>query len=153
MPLRPLARLSRPLQILLIMHVCISALASLVGIYDYHTLTNLPPDVDVSELRLPTDEVGVLIDFVKLFLTIVLAATFLCWIYRASENLHSLSSDQMRFSPQGAVGWYFVPLANLFRPYQTMQEIWHVVHRGTSSGHVILSFWQCDSPTGPTSPL
>jgi hypothetical protein len=60
-----------------------------------------------------------------------------CWIYRASTNAHALS-DEMTISPGWAVGWYFVPIANLFKPYQGMREIWMASHyRGN---------WQ-DQPT------
>ena len=30
----------------------------------------------------------------------------------------------MGFSPGWAVGWYFIPFANLWKPYQAMKEIW-----------------------------
>lgn len=47
------------------------------------------------------------------------------WIYRASANAHTLS-DEMTISPGWAVGWYFVPFAALFKPFQAMREIWQV---------------------------
>ena len=56
------------------------------------------------------------------------------WIYRASANAHALS-DEMTISPAGAVGWYFVPIMNLFKPYQAMREIWLASHfRGNWHG-------------------
>lgn len=62
-----------------------------------------------------------------------------CWTYRASANAHSFS-DEMTISPGWAVGWYFVPIANLFKPYQAMREIWMASHfRGN---------WH-DEPTPP----
>jgi hypothetical protein len=30
----------------------------------------------------------------------------------------------MVFTPGWSVGWYFVPIANLWKPYQAMKEIW-----------------------------
>lgn len=47
------------------------------------------------------------------------------WIYRASVNAHALS-DAMWISPGWSIGWYFVPIANLFKPFQAMREIWQV---------------------------
>lgn len=46
------------------------------------------------------------------------------WIYFANENAHCLSEREMRFTPGWAVGWYFVPFANFWKPYQAMKEIW-----------------------------
>ena len=46
------------------------------------------------------------------------------WIYRANSNARALGAKEMAFTPGGAVGWYFVPIANLWKPYQAMREIW-----------------------------
>lgn len=46
------------------------------------------------------------------------------WIHRAYRNLLALDQVRPRFSPGWAIGWYFVPVMNLFRPYQVMSEIW-----------------------------
>jgi hypothetical protein len=52
------------------------------------------------------------------------AVAFLIWIYRASRNLRPLGALGQRFSPRWAVGWWFVPIMFLVRPYQVMAEIW-----------------------------
>ena len=49
---------------------------------------------------------------------------FLVWMHRASENLRFLGALGQRFSPGWAVGWWFIPIMNLSRPYQAMAEIW-----------------------------
>ncbi|MDE0032024.1 MAG: DUF4328 domain-containing protein [Deltaproteobacteria bacterium] len=46
------------------------------------------------------------------------------WIHRANSNARALGARGMAFTPGGAVGWYFVPIANLWKPYQAMREIW-----------------------------
>ena len=46
------------------------------------------------------------------------------WIHQASKNLVALGVHYQRFSPGWAVGWWFVPVMSLFRPYQVMKEIW-----------------------------
>ena len=58
---------------------------------------------------------------------VVSAATviaFCMWIHQASKNLVALGVHHQRFSPGWAVGWWFVPVMCLFRPYQVMKEIW-----------------------------
>lgn len=52
------------------------------------------------------------------------AIVFLVWLYRAVGNARALGATDMMVSPGWAVGWYFVPLANLFMPYATMRELW-----------------------------
>lgn len=46
------------------------------------------------------------------------------WVYRANSNARRLGATHLRFTPGWAVGWYFIPLLNLVRPYQAMKEIW-----------------------------
>jgi hypothetical protein len=46
------------------------------------------------------------------------------WIHRANYNAHQLGAAGMRFTPGWAVGWFFIPIANLWKPYQVMKEIW-----------------------------
>ena len=66
------------------------------------------------------------------------------WIYRVSANAHTLS-DEMTISPGWAVGWYFVPIANLFKPFQAMKEVWLASHfRGNWHGEPtpgLLGWW------------
>jgi Domain of unknown function (DUF4328) len=46
------------------------------------------------------------------------------WTYKANEGARALGASGMTFTPGWSVGWYFVPFANLFKPYQAMREIW-----------------------------
>ena len=48
----------------------------------------------------------------------------LMWIYRANYNVRHLGASGLRYSPKGSVGWYFVPVLSLWRPYQAMKEIY-----------------------------
>ncbi len=50
--------------------------------------------------------------------------SFLVWIRGASRNAHALESRPLKYSPGWAVGCFFVPILNLYRPYQTVREIW-----------------------------
>jgi hypothetical protein len=50
------------------------------------------------------------------------------WIHRAHANLHDAGIDGLEFTPGWAVGWYFVPIANLFKPFGAMRELWTASH-------------------------
>jgi len=58
--------------------------------------------------------------------TIILAAV---WIYRAATNLRALDVQGLTIGPGWAVGWYFIPIANFWKPYQAMREIWQASSR------------------------
>ncbi|MCZ6749577.1 MAG: DUF4328 domain-containing protein [bacterium] len=54
----------------------------------------------------------------------VAAIAFLLWVYRANRQVRVLGAAGLRFTPGWAVGWWFVPVMNLFRPYQVVKEVW-----------------------------
>jgi len=139
--LKSLSGLSNSLKALLKINIIITAFATLIGLYDYYSYSNLSSGVDINEVWLLSDTATTIVVGVQFLIAIILGVTFLCWIYRANKNLHFLSSEQMDFTPGWSIGWYFVPIANLFKPYQAMKEIWNVAHRGESSTHTIIAWW------------
>lgn len=50
------------------------------------------------------------------------------WIHRAHKRLQQADVAGLEFSPGWAVGWYFIPFANLIKPYQAMRELWTTSH-------------------------
>lgn len=56
----------------------------------------------------------------------ILSVVFVAmWIHRAHANLRAANLDGLEFTPGWAVGWYFIPIANLFKPFQAMRELWN----------------------------
>lgn len=66
-------------------------------------------------------QIIVILQFAAYLITGVL---FLTWIYRTHRNLPALGIPGPRYSPAWAVGWFFVPIFGLFRPYEVMQELY-----------------------------
>lgn len=60
----------------------------------------------------------------QFFLLIGSAVTFCMWMYQANVTARNLGAQGMQFTAGWAVGWFFVPIMNLFRPYLAAQEIW-----------------------------
>jgi hypothetical protein len=65
-----------------------------------------------------------LIALVTTLCNIVTAIGFLMWFHRAHRNLPALGAKNLKFTPGWAVGGFFVPILNLFRPYKVAVEIW-----------------------------
>lgn len=60
-------------------------------------------------------------------LLVVLLATvpaFLVWFHRLYTNLPALGATDLRFSSGWAIGAWFVPFLNLWRPKQIADDIW-----------------------------
>lgn len=50
---------------------------------------------------------------------------FLVWLYRCYNNLSALNARNLEFSPGWAVGWWFIPFANLVKPFQVVREVYN----------------------------
>ena len=78
----------------------------------------------------------------------LISVVFVCmWIYRAHANLRERGIE-METSPGWAVGWFFVPVMNLFKPFQNMRELWSESHLesdayGAPAPGEIGSWWAC----------
>ena len=92
------------------------------------------------------------VGFVALMLTVVLGLAtvavyiatviaFLMWLYRASNNIAAFG-QRTQHSSGWAVGSFFVPIMNLFVPYQATKDIW------TKSAPEAGSFSFSTSPPG-----
>jgi hypothetical protein len=49
---------------------------------------------------------------------------FIRWFHRAYKNLLALGAGELRFKPGWAIGAWFVPILNLWRPKQIANDIW-----------------------------
>jgi hypothetical protein len=78
--------------------------------------------------------------------TIVTAIAFLMWMHRAYRNLPALGAQRLAMTPSWAVGWWFVPFANLVMPYQSTAEIWRYsdprqANKLRKSASVLVAVW------------
>jgi hypothetical protein len=72
---------------------------------------------------------------VALFILYLLTGIFfLTWVYRGYRNLRAFSGVKMKRTPAWAVWSRFVPIANLFVPAASIEEMWEVSHKSSSGG-------------------
>lgn len=129
MELRDLTRSTRWIRRLLLANIALSAVAWLSGMVEYGLLTDLDNQVFASHAQaldaatanaMRQGTVGLL----QIGLFIALIVMIGRWIYFANRNANALTAENLRYSPAWAVGCYFVPIVNLWKPYQAMKEIW-----------------------------
>lgn len=67
------------------------------------------------------------------------------WLYRSHKRLRVWGAKDLKFSDGSCVWWYAIPLMNLFKPYQTMKEIWFASQSPSnwtlSSAPLLLKLW------------
>lgn len=94
-----------------------AVVAGLVQQGDLH-----PESTDPGDLALA---LGVLLSSLAYLGSFVLAIVFFSiWIHRACANAWAFGQSPMSTTPGWAVGWFFVPFANLVKPFRAMKEIW-----------------------------
>ena len=54
---------------------------------------------------------------------LVSLVALLVWIYAAHANLPALGAGKLEFTPGWAVGYFFIPIVNLWKPFQAVREI------------------------------
>jgi hypothetical protein len=97
------------------------------------------------------DSAVVLATSLDLIVFIVTAVMWCVWQHRAHTNAIQLSGGGLRFTPGWAVGWWFIPVANLWKPFQAVRELWiaNVLVAWAAVGFGISS----ETPTaGPITP-
>lgn len=142
MEVKPLAGLTHTVRVLLWVDVCLSALFAVRSTLFFLYVAGLAQ----GSRRFAFG--GAVADSTRPFLGVdtlfVLAVMifFLVWIHRVSTNLHALSGEKLEFTPGWAVGWFFVPLANLVQPYRVLRELWRVSRRGKhDQAAAVVGWW------------
>lgn len=70
----------------------------------------------------------------------VISSLFL--IYRYCANALA-NGAEMNTTPGWSIAWYFIPIANLWKPYQAMREIWlgHMADGDKSGSDNLIGYW------------
>ena len=144
------SKLTKWLIFLLYISIAIDLIAIYSGILQYNLLTDLKTGVYSSNALAnvaaeSNDKRQQIVGFLQLCIAITTMILFAKWIYRANFNVRQLGAQGMKFSPGWAVGFYFIPILLLWKPYQAMKEIWQASKNPTSWATVergsILPWW------------
>ena len=82
-----------------------------------------PSAIDFDQATL-SDQLDLTIGYIDIAAAIIAAILFIRWFRRAYYNLHAAAPGQASYEEGWAAGAWFVPILNLFRPFQIMREIW-----------------------------
>jgi hypothetical protein len=61
-------------------------------------------------------------------LTLSTIVVFARWILLSHRNLPALGARVLDVTPGWAVGYFFIPIINLWKPYQAMKSLWRFSH-------------------------
>jgi hypothetical protein len=132
-------RLHIALQVSLVLAVAtfLFEIAELVGIFS----PNGDPEAAISVI----DGLYLLVAFAMVAVAIITIILWCMWLHRAARNIVESDLTQFAFTPGWAVGWHFIPIANLFKPFEVMREIWNAsvgeMHALDLSAPLVTRWW------------
>ena len=123
----PLA-LGKSATIALYVWLACDILFALSSAYEFVTLSALDPSTEMSMSYSPPEasmsDMAVGITGIVYMLAFA-AAGFLIlrWIHRVNRNAHAIT-DWMQMSPGWNVGFFFIPIATLWKPFEGVRQAW-----------------------------
>jgi hypothetical protein len=63
---------------------------------------------------------GLAVSAVSIFTWVI----FLVWMHLAAKNVRALGQQGLEYTPGWCVGWWFIPVMSLWKPFDAMREIW-----------------------------
>jgi hypothetical protein len=121
-PLRTRAQVAR---IVLYVLAAVSLIAAVSDAFEVSMLARMQDGEAVSDAELDFNDLrqGV-IGIVQACLLLATVIVFLMWFSRAYNNVPRLGVRSLRYKQGWAIGAWFVPILNLFRPKQIANDIW-----------------------------
>ncbi len=83
------------------------------------------------DLRIENNDLWIgIISTISGLAMITYVVLFFMWIYRSNSNSHTFTNEKLKHTPGWSVGWFFIPVANIWKSYQIPAEIWKVSKAG-----------------------
>jgi Domain of unknown function (DUF4328) len=134
---------ARGAQILVGIVAAAHGVVAISGIYELllvdRILDGSATDAEVTGYLQFADTLGLLV----VLLTIISGIAVLAWLSRTVEIVPALGGGTPRRSPREAIGWWFVPIANLFIPYVIVRDAYARLGTPTRRGGdaFVLAWW------------
>ena len=126
---RDLSRLSSALKIGLALFTIVSALCAWSSWLQIDLLTQAELGFEFSEEEGNANDAreGVVAGLYTL-VYLVTAILFLRWTLLTKRNADALGALDLKFRPGWSVGYYFIPIVTLWKPYQALRETFQASH-------------------------
>lgn len=91
--------------------------AELSGLFTF----NADPFAELTVLEITYGFVGA----AMVAISVVTIILWCMWLHRAAKNVVQAGPSEFDYTPAWAVGWHFIPFANLWVPFEVMRKIWN----------------------------
>ncbi|MGH3080325.1 MAG: DUF4328 domain-containing protein [Gaiellaceae bacterium] len=121
---RPLGRRARWARVALVTMIAADVIAVLSGLREYVLLERLETELVTAEELEASDRRQQVVAFSQLAVYAFAAIFFIRWLHRAYANIVPLGAQYPRYSTGTAIWSWFVPILNLWRPKQVINDVW-----------------------------
>lgn len=145
------SKLSTWVKYLLLAQILVAVISISSNFLEFQLLSDFQDNVYTSEEEsvadgIANDERQMLVANIYLLVFIVSGILILRWIHRANYNARQLGAKYMEFTPGWSIGYYFIPIMLLWKPYLAMTEIWRASHKpqdwlAADVGSVLRVWW------------
>jgi Domain of unknown function (DUF4328) len=137
----PLAGRRRAVEIVFAAIILLTAGAIASDIVEVQLLNRIIDGESVSDAEVDSsDDRQQLFGALQFLMMIPAAIVFIGWLFRAHGNLHWVAPDAVRHKSGWAIGGWFVPILNLWRPFQMVSDVWRGA-RGVNFGALVIGWW------------
>ncbi|WP_339750165.1 DUF4328 domain-containing protein [uncultured Rubinisphaera sp.] len=117
---KPMGTLAGFVNTMLMIYLTISVASIVSSFMMIDLLSTADFNDDLLQLYLQRDAV---LSMVLLIIYIPTAIGFAKWIHRSNNNARALGAISLPISPGWSVGYFFIPIMNLWKPYHAMRDI------------------------------
>ncbi|MBM3494643.1 MAG: DUF4328 domain-containing protein [Armatimonadetes bacterium] len=141
-PFASALRRGKVVRILLLVCLAFDALGIITGVLQLGLLSRAASPFGITETEANANDLAYgAVGMAQTAAFIATTITWLVWMHRSYANLALLGNGRTDQTPGWAVGYWFIPILNLWKPYQLTLEIWR---RNATGNH---------SNDGPVPPL
>ena len=144
-------KLAKITKIFLIIDLIVSLIYGVLNIFHYTQLGSISQQ---SFEELSTIDMAFLaISIIMLTTYLTTVVVFSMWTYRMMKNTWIIDKRNNFITPGWAVGWYFIPFANLWKPIEAVQQIRNTIFEDSNKARLApwWTFWILSSITGRIS--
>lgn len=138
----PLSGRFKPMRAALFVYMAGEAGLAVASLIEYYVLTSQGLDLflDLGTVSMVFSVLVLGVSLAQLGGLVASVILVSMWTYRAMKNLHIVRAAAATMSPGWAVGWYFIPFANLWKPFEGMLQIWRESHRLAGKPEKVAAF-------------
>lgn len=109
---------------LLAVWVVLTTISLVSSVWQLQLLNRMEAEEEVTQEEISANDLREsAIGLAQLPLYFATVVVYLMWLFRVRKNLEPLGAHGAQYAPGWSIGAWFVPILNLFRPYQIVQEI------------------------------